>query len=70
MPHPLIDDWIAYHAAGGRASDPRFAAWAEVDDLVRLDPENGMVRDSRAHRRYPDDRVLANVAAGPLERPA
>ena len=67
MPHPLIDDWIAYHVAEGRASDPRFSAWAEVDDLVRRDPENGWSVILELIVAAPDDRILANVAAGPLE---
>jgi hypothetical protein len=67
MPHPLVDDWIAYHAAGSRGSDPRFSAWAEVDDLVRRDPEAGWALILELIAAAPDDRILANVAAGPLE---
>jgi len=67
MPHLLVDDWIAYHVAGSRASDPRFSAWAEVDDLVRRDPEAGWTLILELIVAAPDDRILANVAAGPLE---
>jgi len=67
MRHPLVDDWIAYHAAGGRASDPRFSAWAEVDDLVRRDPESGWSVTLDLIVAASDDRILAKVAAGPLE---
>jgi hypothetical protein len=67
MPNPLVDDWIGYCAAGSKASDPRFAAWESVDDLVRRDPESGWSLVLELIAAAADDQILANVAAGPLE---
>ena len=67
MPNPLVDDWIDYCAAGSKASDPLFAAWERVDELVRRDPESGWSLVLELIAAAADDRILANVAAGPLE---
>ena len=67
MPNPLVDDWIGYCAAGSDVSDPRFAAWEKVDDLVRRDPESGWSLILELITAAADDKILANVAAGPLE---
>lgn len=67
MPNSLVNDWLAYHAAGSVAEDPRFYAWEEVDDLVRRDPEAGWALILELVAAAPDDKLLANVAAGPLE---
>src|SRR5438552_477274 len=67
MPHPLVGDWIGYHTDGLKASDPRASAWTEMDELVREDPEAGWALILELVAAAPDDRTLANVAAGPLE---
>jgi len=41
MPHALADDWIRYHVEGCKASGPLYAAWVEVDELLRRDSEAG-----------------------------
>ena len=41
MPHPLVADWIAYHAERAKPSDPRFSAFEELNDLLHKDPEAG-----------------------------
>jgi hypothetical protein len=67
MPTPLVDDWIGYCADGSKVSDQRVTAWERVDDVVRRDPESGWSLVLELVAAAPDDRVLANVAAGPLE---
>ena len=67
MPNPLVGDWIQYHADGSKPSDPRFSAWVEVDDLVRRDSEAGWTLILELVDAARDDRLLADVAAGPLE---
>ena len=67
MPNPLVDDWLAYHTAGSKATDSRFVAWEKVDDLLRRDPEAGWALTLELVAAAPDDKLLANVAAGPLE---
>ena len=67
MPNPLVDDWLGYHAAGCEPTDPQFAAWQGIDDLVRRDPEAGWALILELTVGAADDRLLANVAAGPLE---
>lgn len=67
MPNSLVNDWLAYHAAGSVAEDPRFDAWEKVDDLVRRDPDAGWALTLELVAAAPDDRLLANIAAGPLE---
>jgi hypothetical protein len=44
-----------------------FSAWEQVNDLVGSDPEAAWVVTLALIEAAPDDRVLANVAAGPLE---
>ena len=67
MANPLVDDWLGYHAAGCKATDSRFSAWQDVDDLVHRDPEAGWALILELIAAASDDRLLANVAAGPLE---
>ena len=67
MPQPVVADWIRYHSENRKPSDPLFAAWTEVDNVVRSDPERGWALTLELIEAAPDDRVLANVAAGPLE---
>ena len=67
MPQPLVDDWIRYHAEKRKGTDPLFEAWEMVDELIRSDPEGGWALTLELIEAAPDDYVLANVAAGPLE---
>jgi hypothetical protein len=67
MPTPLVDEWIAYYSGGSKATDPRLSASEKVDDLLRRDPEAGWTLTLELIVAAPDDKVLANVAAGPLE---
>jgi len=67
MPHPLVADWIAYHAERAKPSDPRFSAFEELNDLLHKDPEAGWSVTLELIVAAPDDLTLANVAAGPLE---
>ena len=62
-----MDDWIRYYAEKKKDSDPLFAACEEVDELVRLEPEHGWTVILELIAAAPDDRILAMVAAGPLE---
>jgi hypothetical protein len=68
MPNPLVDDWIAYCSAESKATDLRVAAaWEQVNDLLRRDPEAGWTLTLELIAAAPDDNTLAKVAAGPLE---
>lgn len=67
MPRALVADWIRYHAENRKGSDPLFAAWEEVGELVSSHPEDGWTVILELIEAAPDDQVLANVAAGPLE---
>jgi hypothetical protein len=67
MPNSLVDDWIGYCAGGSQPSDSRVAAWESVDELVRRDPESAWSLVLELIAAAADDRMLANVAAGPLE---
>jgi len=67
MPDPLVSDWIRYHVEKRKGTDPLFAAWEQVDEVVRRDPEAGWILALALVEAAPDDWVLANVAAGPLE---
>ena len=51
------------------AESDRHGFWAceAVDDMVRKEPENAWSMILRLIKLSPDDYVLANVAAGPLE---
>ena len=63
----LVDRWIRYHRDKCKPSDPLFAAWEEVDELVRSDGDVGWKLVLQLINAAPDDGVLAAVAAGPLE---
>ena len=67
MSSSVVDDWIKYHAENRKGSDPLFAACEEVDGLVRLEPEQAWTLILKLVEAAPDDRILASVAAGPLE---
>jgi hypothetical protein len=63
----LANDWIRYHAERRRPSDPLFVACRELDDLIRSAPEDAWAVTLELIEGASDDRVLANVAAGPLQ---
>jgi len=63
----LVGDWIRYQLEKRQGSDARFAAWEQVDAIVHDDPEQGWALTLALVEAAPDDEVLANVAAGPLE---
>ena len=67
MPQPLVDNWIRYHVEGCKASGPFYSAWIEVDEFLRRDSEAGWRLTLELVVAAPDDQILANVAAGPLE---
>jgi hypothetical protein len=67
MRHDLAADWIRYHAEHRKPSDPLFVACSELDDLIHSAPEEAWTVTLELVESAPDDRVLANVAAGPLE---
>jgi hypothetical protein len=67
MRQGLVADWIRYHAQDRKPSDPLFAACGELDDLIRSSPEEAWTATLELIDLAADDRVLANVAAGPLE---
>ena len=67
MRQELAGDWIRYHAEHRKSSDPLFVACSELDDLIHSAPEEAWTVTLELVAAAPDDRVLANVAAGPLE---
>ena len=67
MRQDLVADWIRYHAEDRKPSDPLFVACSELDDLIHSAPEEAWTLTLQLIESAPDDRVLANVAAGPLE---
>ena len=67
MDRKIIDDWIQFHAERRESSDPLFSAWDQVSDLVYRDPEAAWLLVLELVAAAPNDFVLANVSAGPLE---
>lgn len=67
MPSELVQSWIRYHVEGRKDSDPLFAACEQVMDVVDREPEAAWVLTLELIAAAPDDWVLANIAAGPLE---
>jgi hypothetical protein len=67
MTDKLIEDWVRCQEEGAGAPASRFAAWEKVEELVHTDPEVGWSIVLRLVEESPDDLVLSNVAAGPLE---
>ena len=62
----IVSSWIKNCLEGG-SNDERFWAWEVVDDAVRNDPEQGWLLIIELVKSSPNDKVLANIAAGPLE---
>jgi hypothetical protein len=67
MHQDIVADWIRCHAEDRKPSDPLFVACSELDDLIDSAPEEAWILTLELIESAPDDRVLANVAAGPLE---
>ncbi|GLH76388.1 hypothetical protein SSBR45G_12960 [Bradyrhizobium sp. SSBR45G] len=67
--HDLARAWIDYHRLPQREANahPLFSAWETLDALVRDQPEAAwpIIRDLWA--LDPSDRMLALIAAGPVE---
>jgi hypothetical protein len=63
----LVADWIRYQVDGGKSSDPQFNPWEDLHELVRSNPEVAWEVTLALVAASPDDRILAMVAAGPLE---
>lgn len=62
----LIQKWIEYHADTKTNSD-LFWAWEQVNETVNDSPEEGWPLILALVEAAPNDLILANVAAGPLE---
>ena len=62
----LISTWILYHNSDTK-DDKLFWAWNEVTDAVQKEPNRGFELIRRLIDASPNDRVLGNVGAGPLE---
>jgi hypothetical protein len=65
-PGVLVAGWIA-HAERGPKGKQYFWAWNGLYDLVHKDPEHAWPVIRKLVADAPSDRVLANVAAGPLQ---
>jgi hypothetical protein len=65
----FLNEYMAYadSVARGAADDSNLAAAEELNQLVRVNPERAWPLIKEAVRLSPNDRVLAFVAAGPLE---
>lgn len=63
---PLIRAWIEYHA-NPKEKTEEFWAWEQVDDAVWNNPEEGWSLILALIKEAPNNSILANVAAGPLE---
>ncbi len=65
----LIDTWIAHHKEGdpNKVNESTFWAWEELDDISRHDPDLCWELILEILRTDQSDRVVGNLAAGPLE---
>jgi hypothetical protein len=63
----VAEKWIAHAKAGRRASEELFEAWEIVHETVADDAEAGWDLVVKLVEAAPDDKILAAVAAGPLE---
>jgi len=62
----LIQTWIEYHT-DTKANSDLFWAWEKVAETVNHSPEEGWPFILALVEAAPNDLILANVAAGPLE---
>jgi uncharacterized protein DUF6869 len=67
MSEDLVARWIENANAGTRSPDELFEAWTAVDRVVATDSESGWQLVLKLIEAAPDDKVLAAIAAGPLE---
>jgi hypothetical protein len=65
----LLDEYMSYAESVSRDApdDSKLDSAEQLNRLVRDDPERAWLLVQEALRRSRDDRVLAFVAAGPLE---
>ena len=63
----LAAAWLHYSAGKYSERDPEFEAWDRLEDLVFHDPETGWAVIDLMWRDAADDRMLATIAAGPVE---
>jgi hypothetical protein len=67
----LIDAWVMRYKVEGEADkfgeDSTYWAWNELDNICRSNPELCLELILEILRTDRSDRVLANLAAGPLE---
>lgn len=65
----LITDWIVMHHAEADSAEYEQHRWADVrlSELVRTDPHLGLELIMSILSRDASNRVIANLAAGPLE---
>ncbi len=62
----VIATWIN-NSMNAHANDEHFWAWELVHDAVDNDPEKGWDLIKDLVEKCPNDNVLADIAAGPLE---
>ena len=62
-------DWVALQYAARRSAtyDELFLAWEQLDDLVHHDPETAWVIIGLIWQLDQTEKVLASLAAGPVE---
>lgn len=63
----LADAWIALQKAPKPERDALFWAFERLDALIDRDPETAWQVIDLIWRREQDDRILADLAAGPVE---
>ncbi len=69
-PEPVVDAWIRYHSdlkLGQAGPKDLFWVWVYIKYLVLDEPEKAWPVILELVQRAPTDRILADVAAGPLE---
>jgi hypothetical protein len=63
----LVSGWIT-HTVRSPHDDEYFWAWNTVYEIVRDDPERAWPIILKLYAQAPSELVLANIAAGPLEK--
>ncbi len=65
----LLDEYVAHAKAvrHGVNDDPHYWAVEAIDELIRRDPDEAWTLLLELIARAEDDRMLASIAAGPLE---
>ena len=67
MSRELVEKWIAYCQNRQTVTNFLLPVWEQVDEIIDRDPEMGWLLVLDLVEAAPDDLVLANIAAGPLE---